>query len=261
MRYTLSIDQPRALEWGLNLPEAHVFAFCYSVPSWADKVVIGGEVYYFASRNKAVEEIQLVTDKPDTIYRHYKALARKGLIRWKKIDGKDCIQLTDKAKDWNTRLGNISEHSENYPNGLGNISESNSENFPTNKNTSIDKNTSNKRERPRKFAKPSLLDITTYMTDRGAAVRTASVEAEKFFDHFQSNGWKVGGRSPMKDWKAAVRQWLRRIGDFAPNGKHTPPAPRPATLTPDPYEFPDLNEDEVNRMKSEMKQLQERFNQ
>jgi len=31
---------------------------------------------------------------------------------------------------------------------------------------------------------------------------------EKFLDHYESNGWKVG-RNPMKDWKAAVRTWER----------------------------------------------------
>jgi hypothetical protein len=27
-------------------------------------------------------------------------------------------------------------------------------------------------------------------------------------DHYTANGWKVG-KNPMKDWKAAVRQWER----------------------------------------------------
>lgn len=37
-------------------------------------------------------------------------------------------------------------------------------------------------------------------------------EAETFYDYFCSNGWKVGGRAPMKDWKASARNWLRRNG-------------------------------------------------
>ena len=32
------------------------------------------------------------------------------------------------------------------------------------------------------------------------------VEAEKFFNFYESNGWKVG-KNPMKDWKASVRSW------------------------------------------------------
>jgi hypothetical protein len=30
--------------------------------------------------------------------------------------------------------------------------------------------------------------------------------ANRFYDHYESNGWKVGKNS-MKDWKAAVRNW------------------------------------------------------
>lgn len=55
------------------------------------------------------------------------------------------------------------------------------------------------------------------------------VEAEKFFNHFQSNGWLVGGKSKMKDWKAAARNWILNSNKFQdkiatpqPNHLHTP---------------------------------------
>lgn len=35
------------------------------------------------------------------------------------------------------------------------------------------------------------------------------MEAQKFYDYFSSNGWKVGGKAVMKDWKAACRNWIR----------------------------------------------------
>lgn len=34
-------------------------------------------------------------------------------------------------------------------------------------------------------------------------------ECEAFYDHFESNGWKVGGRTAMKSWQAAMRKWKR----------------------------------------------------
>lgn len=34
------------------------------------------------------------------------------------------------------------------------------------------------------------------------------VEARKFFNHFQSIGWKVGGKAPLTDWQAAARKWM-----------------------------------------------------
>jgi hypothetical protein len=33
-------------------------------------------------------------------------------------------------------------------------------------------------------------------------------EAEKAFDFYESNGWKVG-RNPMKSWEASLRNWKR----------------------------------------------------
>lgn len=45
------------------------------------------------------------------------------------------------------------------------------------------------------------------------------LEAHKFFNYFQSNGWKVGGKSPMKDWHAAARNWMLNAQKFANTGK------------------------------------------
>ena len=49
-------------------------------------------------------------------------------------------------------------------------------------------------------------------------------EAADFFDHYQSNGWRVGGRSPMKDWKASARKWGRnnqKGGSYGANQRNT----------------------------------------
>jgi hypothetical protein len=45
------------------------------------------------------------------------------------------------------------------------------------------------------------------------------IEAHKFFNHFQSNGWRVGGKSPMKDWHAAARNWMLNSKKFNPPSK------------------------------------------
>lgn len=60
------------------------------------------------------------------------------------------------------------------------------------------KSTTTKRKR---FEKPSISDIKQYCMERNN-----NVNAEHFFDYYESNGWKVGKNS-MKDWKAAVRTW------------------------------------------------------
>ncbi len=44
-----------------------------------------------------------------------------------------------------------------------------------------------------------------------------ATEAEKFYNHYSSNGWKVGGKSAMKDWKAAARNWKHNLEKFSKN--------------------------------------------
>lgn len=127
MKYTSLIDNVKSLEWGLSIQEAYLFSWVYSLPSWADKVIIGTDVFYFGSKTKAIEDYPLLTDKPDTVYRYYKSLEQKGLILIKKIDGKDYLALTEKSKTW----GSKSEQSENNPRLLGKKSEFNSEKNPT----------------------------------------------------------------------------------------------------------------------------------
>jgi hypothetical protein len=46
-------------------------------------------------------------------------------------------------------------------------------------------------------------------------------EARKFFNHFESNGWKVGGKSPMKNWQASARNWILNIHKYSPGSPST----------------------------------------
>ncbi|WP_289024356.1 hypothetical protein [uncultured Salegentibacter sp.] len=68
-------------------------------------------------------------------------------------------------------------------------------------------------EGKRKFTPPLSQEVFAYMKELNLQEKAAQTESEKFTNHFQSNGWKVGGRSKMKDWKAAVRNWVKR--DFS----------------------------------------------
>ena len=39
-------------------------------------------------------------------------------------------------------------------------------------------------------------------------------EAERFFNYYTSNGWLIGGKTKMKDWKAAARNWMLNTNKF-----------------------------------------------
>ena len=74
------------------------------------------------------------------------------------------------------------------------------------------KSTTTKRKR---FEKPTLSQITQYCLERNN-----NVNAEQFYDYYESNGWKVGKNS-MKDWKAAVRTWEKNNYNRKPVNKNS----------------------------------------
>ena len=146
MRFNINIDQRFCLEWGLNLTEGAVFDILYNLSSWADPIVINGHVFYHASRNKIMEELPMLTDRPDTIYRIFRHLAdeSRALIQYEKEGRMDLIRLTERGKKWNSEKNpSLVDNSENFPTELGKKSENTSENFPTDNNTSIISTTSN----------------------------------------------------------------------------------------------------------------------
>lgn len=51
---------------------------------------------------------------------------------------------------------------------------------------------------------PSLEDVREYCQDR-----QNGIDAELFFDYYESNGWTVNG-NPIRSWKAVMRMWERR---------------------------------------------------
>ena len=53
----------------------------------------------------------------------------------------------------------------------------------------------------KRFTKPTIEEVVDYCNERNN-----DVDAEKFYDYYSSNGWKVG-KNGMKDWKASVRTW------------------------------------------------------
>lgn len=53
----------------------------------------------------------------------------------------------------------------------------------------------------KRFKAPTAEEVDLYCKERNNFVN-----ADKFINHYESNGWKVG-RNSMKDWKAAVRKW------------------------------------------------------
>lgn len=56
----------------------------------------------------------------------------------------------------------------------------------------------------KRFVPPTVGEVRDYCNENGYRI-----DADAFIDHYQSVGWKVGNK-PMRDWRAAVRTWVRR---------------------------------------------------
>lgn len=179
MRYSSTIDNVTSLKWGLTLQEAYLYSWVYTLPSWAESINISGKIYYFASKNKAAEEIRLLSDKPDTIYRYYKRLEKLKLIELIKVSNKDYICLTNVSKEWN----NKSEYSKDNPTLFGRSSESNSDKRPTNNNYNIDNKISNKRSSKEPSLYKKAIDVyNTFVKEQtgvGAKIDGAEGKAMK----------------------------------------------------------------------------------
>ncbi len=72
---------------------------------------------------------------------------------------------------------------------------------------------SKKEKSESKFPKPLFEEIIKYFHEKNAS----EFEAEKFYNYYESNGWLIGGKTKMKDWKAAARNWMINAKKFDKN--------------------------------------------
>ncbi len=83
-------------------------------------------------------------------------------------------------------------------------------------------------KQPRKrFTPPSREEVAEYCRERGN-----KVDPDRFVDFYTSKGWMVG-KSPMKDWKAAVRGWEK-------DAKQKPQNKWAASVNNRDYDFDEL---------------------
>lgn len=66
-----------------------------------------------------------------------------------------------------------------------------------------------------RFIKPTVAEIHAYCLQR-----QNGLNAQSFFDYYESKGWRIG-TCPMKDWQAAVRTWERHQQTGGAHGNQT----------------------------------------
>ena len=61
------------------------------------------------------------------------------------------------------------------------------------------------RRRTPPMQRPSVWEVENFCRTQGLTL----VDAQRFVNYYEANGWKVG-RNPMRSWQAAARNWQRR---------------------------------------------------
>ncbi|CCY11626.1 putative uncharacterized protein [Clostridium sp. CAG:81] len=83
-------------------------------------------------------------------------------------------------------------------------------NVNVNENVNVKENDKKKDtnvSKEKRFAPPTPENVSEYCREMGYT----HVDANKFVDTFSAKGWRVGKtNTPMKDWKASVRNWERQ---------------------------------------------------
>ena len=93
-------------------------------------------------------------------------------------------------------------------------------NEPTNNHKEIKgETTAIEKPKVKRFKKPTLEEITRYIFEKKYVV-----DPDSFFNHYESNGWRVG-KNPMKNWQAAIRTWHTKDkrGDYGNNTTRSTP--------------------------------------
>lgn len=73
--------------------------------------------------------------------------------------------------------------------------------------TKNDKNVNNKdKGKAKRFSPPTKSEAFSYFLERNHPA--AEQEADSFIDFYSMKGWMIG-KNKMKDWKAAIRNWMK----------------------------------------------------
>jgi hypothetical protein len=82
--------------------------------------------------------------------------------------------------------------------------------------------------------KPTIENVKAYFLKHNFP----EVEANKFFNYFSSNGWLVGGKTPMVDWQASAQNWILNAPKFISNEQQSNRAKHLNTGTDKDYSEP-----------------------
>ena len=110
---------------------------------------------------------------------------------------------------------NLNEDSQQHHNNSNIFSDDNSKSNFKRQGTKKEKSSAKKEKglsnpSESRCVRPLLEELKIYFAQNNYPI----IEAEKFHNHYESNGWLVGGKTPMKNWKASANNWMLNSKKF-----------------------------------------------
>lgn len=156
---------------------------------------------YIEKEEQYINNIKFVAYYANNLY-----TMQKSCIPYKKVNGgiqESCIGGIQESCTNNIYLNNIDDNILYNSNSNKEIKETIIiNNNSKEKQESFSENTT--KTKSKRFTKLTLEEVEQYCSER-----KNSIDAQTFIDYYESKGWLVG-KTPMKDWKAAIRNWERR---------------------------------------------------
>lgn len=181
-------------EWYTNSNTMRVFIHCllkanYKSKNWQGKVISAGS--FITGRKKMAQELGMTEQQVRTALSNLKSTNEITINSYSQYS---IISINNWGK-----FQDINQQSNQQ---ITNEQPTDNQQITTTKNIKNIKN--NIYKGTKKFQVPTLTEVQEYIDEIGS-----SVDANTFIDCYTANGWKIN-KNPMKDWKAAVRQWTRR---------------------------------------------------
>jgi hypothetical protein len=212
MKYTIYINQKELSKTDFDLVDGAILDYLYFICNSKNEKIEEQRIngYTWVDYNK------ILIDNPLLRIKSKGALSR----RVKKMEDTGFIKLNERRKNGHklkyfalTKKSNSLFIQSNNP-ILENENPIHLNTYPIDENEPIstikdytNKDKTIKDERALAFLKPTIEEIVYYCIGRHSPI-----DAELFFDYYESIGWIVG-KSPIKDWRATIRTWEKREDD------------------------------------------------
>lgn len=212
MRRFSNIDNVFMLKHELTLQESYILEWVLHLPIWADKSILSDRTIYFASKNKACQDLPMITKQNDTMQRYYRRLEEKGMIKLFKVSNKDYIEILPKCAGWNSVI-KTTDRTEDHDGSDGNDTTVHPTNSIINSN-SVSNRTLFDQEKILTIPK----DVIQYLNDskpgktpfQMSSTNLGLVKA-RIKDGFKMDDFKIVILHKIKEWAGTdkTKKWIR----------------------------------------------------